>query len=225
MVAYLHEFNNRKKSGMNLLLLGATGLTGKELLAQALDQGHAVTALVRSPENVDAKGERLDIRVGSVTDPTAVQEALAGQDAVLSALGARGLRELFGVDLITRSMQAIVSAMERNGVRRLIFMSALGVGESAPDAPAVFRVVMRTALRQIAKDKAAAENELRRSNLDWTLVYPPSLTMGPRTRGYRAGSHLRLKATAKISRADVADFMLRQVEDTTFSRTQAIIGY
>ena len=210
---------------MNLLLLGATGLTGKELLAQALDRGHAVTALVRSPKSLDANDERLEIRVGSVTDPTVVQEALEGQDAVLSALGARGLRELFGVDLITKSMQAIVSAMEQSAVRRLIFMSALGVGESAQDAPAILRVVMRTALRQIAKDKAAAEDQLRQSNLDWTLVYPPSLTKGPRTGDYRAGNHLRVKATAKISRADVADFMLGQVEDTTFSRAQAIISY
>ena len=83
---------------------------------------------------------------------------------MLSALGARGLRELFGVDLITKSMQTIVSAMEQSTVHRLIFMSALGVGESAQDAPAIVRVVMGTALRQIAKDKAAAEDQLRQSN-------------------------------------------------------------
>jgi putative NADH-flavin reductase len=210
---------------MNLLLLGATGLTGQELLAQALDQGHSATVLLRSPEKLGVANERLVVRVGSVTDPAAVREALEGQDAVLSILGARGLRELFGADLITKSMQAIISAMEQSGVRRLIFMSALGVGDSAPEAPALLRVVMGTALRRIAKDKAAGEEQLRQSNLDWTLVYPPSLTKGPRTGDYRVGDHLRVKATGKISRADVADFMLRQVEDTTFHRAHAVISY
>jgi putative NADH-flavin reductase len=209
---------------MNILLLGATGQTGKELLTQALDRGYSVTALVRSPGKLEVENERLDIRVGSVTDPAAVQQALEDQDAVLSTLGARGLRELFGTDLITRSMEAIVPAMERSGASRLIFMSALGVGGSAREAPAVLRVVMGTALRRIAKDKAAGEDQLRRSNLDWTLVYPPSLTNGPRTGDYRVGEDLRVKATGKISRADVADFMLGQVEDVTYSRTQAIIS-
>ena len=210
---------------MNLLLLGATGQTGKQLLAQALDQGHSVTALVRSPEKLDVENERLDIRVGSVTDSGAVLQALEGQDAVLSALGARGLRELFAADLIIKSMEAIVPAMEGSGVRRLIFMSALGVGDSSREAPAVLRIVMGTALRRIAKDKAAGEEQLRESNLDWTLVYPPSLTNGPRTGDYRVGEDLRVKATGKISRADVADFMLGQVKDATYVRTHAIISY
>ena len=210
---------------MNLLVMGATGFTGKELLVQALDQGHSVTALVRSPEKLDIENERLDIRVGSVTDPAAVQQALEDQDGVLSCLGARGLRALLGTDLITKSMQAIVPAMERSSIRRLIFMSALGVGGSAREAPAVLRVVMGTALRRIAKDKAAGEDQLRRSNLDWTLVYPPSLTNGPRTMDYRVGEDLHVKATGKISRADVADFMLRQLNDATYIRTQAIISY
>jgi putative NADH-flavin reductase len=84
---------------------------------------------------------------------------------------------------------------------------------------------MGTALRRIAKDKAAGEDCLRQSNLDWTLVYPPSFTKGPRTGDYRLGAELRVKATGKISRADVADFMLGQVNDTAYSRTHAIISY
>jgi putative NADH-flavin reductase len=173
---------------------------------------------------LDVENDRLDVRVGSVTDAAAVQQALENKDAVLSALGARGIRELFGTDLITRSTEAIVPAMERSGVRRLIFMSAPGVGGSARDAPSMLRVVMGTALRQITKDKAAGEDQLRQSTLDWTLVYPPSLTQGPRTGDYRVGEDLHVKATAKMSRADVADFMLGQIVDATYIRTPAILS-
>ena len=107
---------------MKLLVLGATGRTGRELLAGALRQGHEVTVLVRDPARLTAQDERLPVLVGSATDPAAVEEAVAGNDAVLCALGPTSARELAHSGLMRASVPALVSAMERGGVRRLILL-------------------------------------------------------------------------------------------------------
>jgi uncharacterized protein YbjT (DUF2867 family) len=114
--------------------------------------------------------------------------------------------------------------MERRAVGRLILLSALGVGESAGHAPPALRIAFRTLLRQVGRDKAASEECLRASDVDWTIVYPPSLTNGPRTGDYRSGEALDLKGVPKISRADVAEFMLSQLGDSAYSRRIAIVG-
>src|SRR5947209_2286244 len=121
---------------MKILLLGATGLTGRQLLAQALEQGHEITALVRSPEKL-AETRGLDVRVGSVMDRTALEDAVHGRDAVLSTLGTRSVRDLFGATLMTKTMGTLVPAMEHRGVSRLIVLSAVGVGEATQKAPAL----------------------------------------------------------------------------------------
>src|SRR5439155_20580419 len=113
-------------------------------------------------------------------------------------------------------------AMKRRGVSRLILESALGVGQSAEHAPAAFRLAFVTVLRQVGRDKAAAEDYLRASDLDWTIVYPPSLTNGPATGAYRSGETLELGGVPTISRADVAHFMLNQLDDASYSRRMAI---
>jgi putative NADH-flavin reductase len=208
-----------------LLLLGGTGLTGKHLLNQALEQGHAVTALVRDPGKLSAEHPRLRTVVGSATDPAVVDEALAGRDVVLCALGTRSPRSLLSCKLMSDSMRALVPSMQRRGVSRLILLSALGVGHSADQAPTALRTAFRTVFRQVGNDKAAAEDYLRASDLDWTVVYPPSLTDDARSGDYRSGQALELKGMPKISRADVARFMLSQLDDTTYSRSIAIVSY
>jgi putative NADH-flavin reductase len=165
-----------------------------------------------------------EVRVGSVMDPAALESAVHGRDAVLSTLGSHSVRDLFGATLMTKTMQALVPAMERQGVSRLIVLSAGGVGEAAHQAPALIRIGFRTLLRQIAKDKAGSEDYVRGSGLDWTIVYPPVLTNGPLTKEYRVGEDLRLKGGARIRRADVAQFMLAQLEDSSYSRKNAIIS-
>ena len=207
-----------------LLLLGATGATGRQLLAQALEQGHEITALVRNPDKLIVDTARLSTVIGDARDPASVDDALEGRDAVLCSLGSRSVKSFVSSDLMTASMQALVPAMKRRGVRRLIVQSALGVGTSAGSAPLSARLAFATALRQVGKDKARAEAYLRASDLDWTVVYPPSLTNGPLTGGYRHGHTLALKGVPNISRADVAHFMLRQLSDTTFSRSTAILS-
>src|SRR5213082_3586408 len=184
---------------MKLLLLGATGGTGRQLLSQALEAGHEMTALIRSPERLNAQ-EHLLVRAGDAAVP--------GQEAVLSALG---VRSPLGDDLITPSLRALVPAMQKHGVRRLIWLSALGVGQTRVQAPGMLRIPFSTILRRIGRDKAAGEEYLRSTDLDWTLVYPPALTNGPRTCSYRSGETVDVNGLPRISRADVAEFMLAQL--------------
>jgi putative NADH-flavin reductase len=209
---------------MKLLILGATGRTGRELLAGALSQGHEVTALARDPGRLTAQDERLHVLAGSATDPAMVEEAVAGHDAVLCALGPSSARELLRSGLMRASLPALVSAMERHRVHRLILLSALGVGESAGHAPRVPRLAFGTIFRQVGKDKERAEDAVRASQLEWTILYPPSLTNGRVTGSYRHGESLELSGSPRISRADVAQFMLAQLTDDRYVRKGAIVG-
>jgi putative NADH-flavin reductase len=163
------------------------------------------------------------VLAGSVTDAgSALAHAVRGQDAVISALG-RGL-SLKSDRLIQRSVPAILSAMQTNGVRRLIFTSAIGVGATIRDAPLFSRIMIRLLLSDIYADKAAGEELIRRSDLDWTIVQPAQLTNGPLTRTYRAGERLDLRGIPKIARADAAHFILRQLDDTAYVGKVALIA-
>lgn len=213
--------DNAKKK---LLILGATGLTGRQLVEQAIDQGHDITALVRSPNKLQLDHPALRTVVGDATDPTAIDWAVEGRDSILCALGTRSLKELFSAELMTRSMHALIPAMKRRGVDRLILESALGVGASAQHAPRSARLVFATVFRGMGKDKARAEEYVRSSGLDWTVVYPPTLTNGPASSNYQVGEALQLKGVPKVSRTDVAHFMLSQLSDSTYSRKMAIVS-
>jgi putative NADH-flavin reductase len=208
---------------MKLLVLGATGGTGQEVVSQALENGHLVTAFVRDPSRLKFSADRLRVLTGTVTgDGAPLATAIRGQDVVISALG-RGM-SLKSEDLMAQSMPAIVRAMESEGVRRLIFTSAYGVGVTWRDVPPLGKIVIKMFLRNLYADKVVGEAELQRSVLDWTLVYPVQLTNGPRTGRYRFGERLELHGLPRVSRADVADFILTQVEDRTFVRKGVIVS-
>jgi putative NADH-flavin reductase len=206
-----------------VLVLGATGGTGREVVSQALEQGHDVTALVRNPQRLAVTRDRLRMLTGSVTDDgQALAAAVPGQDVVISTLGVGNSLKSSG--LIARSVPAIVRAMESQGVRRLIFTSAYGVGATRRDVPFLPRILMSLLFRDLYADKEAGEEDLRRGNLDWTLVYPVTLSNGPRTGRYRVGEHLALHGFPTISRADVADFILSQIEDRTYWRKGVLVS-
>ena len=208
-----------------ILVLGATGGTGQHVVSQALQQDHDVTVLVRHPERLRLESDRLHVLVGSVTDDShALDAAARDQDVVISALGVGNSLKSGG--LIARSIPAIVRAMQTAGVRRLIFTSAYGVGETYRDTPLVPRIAIRTLLKDLYADKQVGEDELRRlgSDIDWTLVYPVTLTNGLRTGNYRAGERLTLRGLPKISRADVADFILRQMDDQSYLKKGVLVS-
>jgi putative NADH-flavin reductase len=209
---------------MRIVIFGATGPTGRHLVSQALERGHSVTAFARDPSRLAATHPRARVVVGDATrDLKHIDEAMEGQEAVVSALG-RGMT-FRSSRLIERSMRAIVPAMERTGVRRLILMSAFGVGESRRDAPLLPGIMYRTLLRSLFKDKGAAENYIHQTAVEWTIVHPVLLTDGPLTGRYRAGEKLELRGLPKISRADVAHFILSELAQPAFVRKTVVISY
>ena len=207
---------------MKVLILGATRGVGRQLLAQALDAGDIVTAFARTAGEIPAQA-RLTVVAGSVADDaTLLTETMRGQDVVVSALG-QGM-SLKSEGLIERSVPPILAAMHASGVRRLIFTSAIGVGDTIRDAPFVARLLIRFLLKDIYADKIAGERHILVSDVDWTLVQPAQLTDGPLTRQYRAGEHLVLRGRPKISRADTAHFLLTQLNDPAYVRKVVLIA-
>lgn len=209
---------------MKLLVLGATGATGLQIVQQALAQGHQVTAFVRDPVKLEISHPAMRLVRGSMPDDAAaLAGALKGQDAVLSSLGLRNALRSHGLQ--RRSMEVLAPAMAAAGVRRLITVSANGVGDSYAASPLLPRIMYRLLLGDIFADKKAGEDVVRASSLDWTFAYPTLLTNGPRTGKYRAGEHLELAGMPKISRADVADFVLKQLQGRGWSRKRPVISY
>ena len=194
-----------------LMVLGATGGTGRHLVTQALEAGHHVTVLARNRAAISTQHPQLRVVEGEVTTAHGLAEAIRGQDAVISAIG-RG-QSFKSHQLIQRSVPPLLKAMEASGVRRLIFTSALGVGESFKDAPLAAKLFFLTLLRDIYADKLVGEELIRRSGLDWTIVQPTKLTDGPLTGKYRSGERVPLRGMASISRADTAHFLLSQLAD------------
>jgi putative NADH-flavin reductase len=210
------------KKSMHLFILGATGGTGRELVNQALERNHRVTAFVRSPQKLGAAHEGLTVVQGDLLDTEAVGAALAGHDAVLSAIGPPGP----GRTTITRdSAQATLAAMRGPGVRRLLIV---GVAMLFEDAGIFAWVLRNTFLRNVANDSAEMELVVKASNLDWTIVRPPRLTNGPLTGRYAfSDDHLPPGAggMATLSRADLAHFLLNEVEQPAHLRRVVGIAY
>ncbi len=208
---------------MRLLVLGATGPTGRHVVDQGLAAGHEVTAFVRDPAKLPVRHERLRVVAGDLTfDGPALDDAMRGQDAVISAIGVGqsfAPRRLFEL-----SMPRVIAAMERAGVKRIVQISAFGVGDTFAQIPLVPRIFVRTLLARIYTDKEKGEEILKRSDRDWTLVYPAGLTNGPRTGNYRFGEHVELRGFPTISRADVADLMLRAVTDPAMVRRRLLVA-
>lgn len=206
-----------------ILVLGATGGTGQQVVSQALEQGHDVTAFVRDPKGLTITHDHLRVLTGNIMDDgKALDAAIHGQEVVISALGVGNSFKSGG--LIKHSVPAIVRAMEAQGVRRLIFTSAYGVGTTRDVVPVVPRMFMRLLLRDVYADKEAGDDHIHRSTLDWTIVYPVTLTNGTKTGRYRVGEQLALRGVPKIARADVAHFLVSQIEDGTYLRKGVLIG-
>jgi putative NADH-flavin reductase len=147
---------------------------------------------------------------------------ILNKDAVLSALGSgKNLHS----DIISKAMPVLIGAMDHAHVRRLIFLSSFGVGETRKQAPLFGRIIFRLLLNHILLDKTKADFELKNSDLNFTLVYPTSLTNGKKTGKYRVGEKLSLPFFPRISRADVSDFMLSQLNDSRWIRKTAVVSY
>ncbi|HSU13949.1 SDR family oxidoreductase [Longimicrobium sp.] len=197
---------------MNLVVFGASGGTGRELVKQALGHAHTVRAFVRNPDKLKVIHHRLEVVQGDVTDRKAVAEAIRGQDAVLSALGVNDRKPN---TVLSDGVRNILASMKKQKVRRLIFVSSLGVGDSKGQLGPLYNwILLPSLLKNIFADKEKAEELIREASLDWTIVRPGSLNNGRLTAKYRTGAEAaaKKKLLPRISRADVADFMLHVLE-------------
>jgi uncharacterized protein YbjT (DUF2867 family) len=199
---------------MRVLIVGATGRTGSELVKQAVSAGHEVTALCRDPAKLGGlAGPSVRAAQGDVKDTASLAAAVSGQDAVLYAVGSNkssppGIR--------AEGVRNLVAAMQQNGVRRLVVLSAFGAGDSKGQGGFVYsKIIAKLFMKAILADQDEMEAEVLKSGLDWTLVRPTRLTDGPAVGTwdviFEGG-----KASSKISRADTAAFMLGQLADPTY---------
>jgi uncharacterized protein YbjT (DUF2867 family) len=218
------ETSNTRTAVPKLLVLGATGGTGRLIISQAVARGYDVAALVRSPEKAaDLKGAKLI--VGDARDEKSVRQALKGRDAVISALGtpASPFRE---VTLLSTATRALVHAMKAEHVSRLVCVTGIGAGDSAGHGGFLFdNVIFPLLLRKVYDDKNRQEAIVRDSGLDWVLVRPSVLNNKPRRETIRALTDLSSFHGGTISRANVASFVLDQVGDDTWVHRSPLITW
>jgi putative NADH-flavin reductase len=201
---------------MKLLIIGGTGGTGKELITQALEQGHSLTALVRNPQKVHITHQNLKVIKGNILDFDKVQEVVDGQDAVLSALGHK--RFFLKTNILSEGTKNIIHAMEMHNVSRFICITSLGIGDSRFRLGLYYTFfVIPVIVFFYFLDKGKQEKLIRSSKLNWTIVRPGHLTNGKKrgiyTHGALAGSYI---LTKMISRADVAHFILSELNDSNY---------
>jgi len=210
---------------MKVLVFGATGGTGRALVEQALEQGHNVTAFARNPRKVKFAHERLTVAEGNVLDFGAVERAVRGHDAVLSALGHK--RWLIRTTILSRGTRNIITAMEKHGVKRFVCETSLGVGDSVGRLGLLYTLFIIPFITFFYfRDKARQERLIKGSSLEWVIVRPAQLTNGKKRGVYRHGAKIgSYLFTQRISRADVADFMLRQLNDDSCLRQAVGIAY
>ena len=210
---------------MNVLVFGSSGGTGRELVRQALEQGHVVTAFARDPAKLDINHTNLRVAQGNVADYAAVERAVKNQDAVMCALGSSS--PLRRDPILIEGVRNIIDAMERAGGRRLIYLSFLGVRNGRNQLSFLGKyIIAPLALRNVVADHEAKERLIKQSRLNWTIVRAPKLTNGRRMGTYRSGGEIGANSIIPtISRADVADFMLKQLAGDTYLRKAPGVMY
>jgi len=205
---------------MKLIVLGATGGTGLQIIRQAAERGHTLTALVRSPERLNGFKDRITVRSGDLLNPAELESAIRGHDAVLSAFGPRAPISNADANLLQRFALALTTAMPRAGVRRAVVESVAFLFKDSVIPPAY--VLGRLFFSQVVADASAMERIFVESALDWTMVRPPELTDKAFTGKYRAREEHLPFFGFTISRADVADFMIKAVEN--HSSIRRVVG-
>ena len=209
---------------MKIVVFGASRGAGLQVVKQALEAGHIVTAFVRSPEKFEVRHANLILFKGDAMDASAVENAIIGQDSVISALGPTRPPILH---MMETSAKNIVTGMKKHGVRRLISTTGAGVRQPE-DEPKFIDNFIGFLLNILAKDVVldSAENVqvIRASDLDWTVVRFPRLMDGEHTSKYRVGFVGKDSGT-QLSRADAADFILKELAEKKWLRKLPVVSY
>lgn len=208
---------------MKIAVFGSTGKTGMQVVRQALDSGYEVKAFVRNPEKMTIQDQKLVVVKGDIVDAKTVDKAVEGVDAVLVALGPKP------DNVLAEGTGNIISAMKKHGITRLVVESSYPMSGS-PEGMEFLKALGMTeeqiaGSRPMIDDKINQEREVQESGLDWTIVRPLMLTDGERTGNYRVGEELEVKPGDNVSRADVADFMLKALDDATWSGKIVTVSY
>jgi uncharacterized protein YbjT (DUF2867 family) len=197
-----------------ILVIGAAGRSGTPVVEQAVARGHHVTALVRHPDKAAHLPKAATVVKGDGTDAASVAAAVAGNDTVIITVGDRST-------LVSgATARNAVAAMQASGARRIILLSAYGIGDSAHG---LHGFLMSRVLSKLNADKMASEAALEGSGLDWVAVRPPVLGTGPATHDLKAGVDVTINGVQTISRADLAEFMLDQVEGDAFLGKKPVV--
>jgi putative NADH-flavin reductase len=208
-----------------VLIIGASRGIGLETVKLALKAGHSVRALARSATSIRLHDPRLEKLDGDALDQHTIERALAGIDAVIQTLGVSPTPAMIfsGTRLFSAATRVLVNAMEGSPVRRFC-VTGLGAGDSRGRGGLLYDATLWLFLGRIYADKDAQEWIIRQSRLDWTIVRPTVLTTGPRTGAYRVLVDARDWRSGFISRADVADFLVQQINDASLVRKSPVLS-
>lgn len=208
-----------------LALFGASGKTGRHFLADALDEGYQVKALVRDPADITEETSSLRIVKGNALDPDDVHKVIQGTDAVVSLLGQGRQDDPW---LQTKAIQHIITAMQEEGLTRVVSLTHFGVSAPAEDEPGLIDKLMRYSMRlfipKVYQDGIAHAQYLQAANLQWTIVRAPILTDEPQRGYYRIGA-IGVNAGHQISRADLSMFLLTLLADEPYYQQMPVVSY
>ncbi len=210
---------------MRIAIFGATGKVGQHLVDQALERGDEVTAFVRDPSKLTTQQhKRLKVVQGDVLDPKDVEQAVAGTDAVLSTIGHT---KTSSKDVLAEGIKNIIAAMNKHGVRRLVSLTGAGVRDPKDEPKLVDRIIgwlLKLLQKELLEDAIEQARMVKESHLDWVIVRAPVLTEGEKKGEYRIG-YVGKESGTTLSRADVADFMLKQTTDDTYLHQAPLVSY
>jgi putative NADH-flavin reductase len=209
-----------------VLIIGASRGIGLETLKRAIKSGYKVRALARSAGNIPVSHPNLEKVTGDALDRGEVKKALAGVDAVIQTLGIAASPEMIfkAVRLFSKATRVLVTAMEETGVKRLICVTGFGAGDSRNKGGFLYNTAFHLFLGRVYDDKDAQEHIIRKSKLEWLIARPVILTNGPRTGSYRVLANPKDWRCGFISRANVADFLVKQIDDDTLIRKTPVLA-
>ena len=210
---------------MNLMIIGAGGGIGKQTVRAALAEGHRVVAVLRHPEKLPLRHPDLEVVQGDILRPETFDAYLRNQDAVVSAIGIKGTGP---TTLYSQGTALLLDRLKENGPRRAYFISASALVVSPMQTRFVrwfTRSVLQKVLRNMYADLLLMEREIKESDVDWTIVRPPRLTDGPPKRTYRFAVNGFLKNCLSISRADLADYILRNLTNRETYKATVEVAY
>ncbi|MCA8155493.1 NAD(P)-dependent oxidoreductase [Burkholderia contaminans] len=203
-----------------IALFGATGPTGRHIIEEALKQGYTLSVYTRDAKKLASFAGRIEIVVGDLQDQSAIAKCVQGADAVISALGPNGLK-VQGDKPVMHGLSNIIVAMQRAGVRRLIQISTAAYRDpkdSFAFKPHAFALLFKVIARKGYEDIKATGELVANSNLDWTLVRIPNLKDGPADGSVDVGWYGTTKLGMKLSRGNLAKFLVDQLTDRKFVR-------